>query len=110
VVIARPCQIKNGGRPAGENQRDQHPLTGGPSTLAAKGKIEVDIERCKGCQLCFAVCPSKCIDEAEGLPTARDTDPARFTQNPVEGKKGCTGCAMCATICPEVAIEVYRAK
>jgi 2-oxoglutarate ferredoxin oxidoreductase subunit delta len=77
--------------------------------MAAKGKIEVDIERCKGCQLCFIVCPSKCIDEAES-PNRKGYRPARFTQNPVEGKKGCTGCAMCATICPEVAIEVYRAK
>lgn len=77
--------------------------------MAAKGKIEIDKERCKGCELCFTVCPCKCIDQAEGI-NRKGYHPARFTQNPVEGKKGCTGCMLCATICPEVAIEVYRAK
>jgi 2-oxoglutarate ferredoxin oxidoreductase subunit delta len=77
--------------------------------MAVTGKIEVDIERCKGCQLCFGVCPSGCIDESDS-PNRMGYRPARFTQNPNGSKKGCTGCAMCATICPEVAIEVYRAK
>ena len=77
--------------------------------MAVTGKIVVDIERCKGCQLCFSVCPSGCIDESDS-PNRMGYRPARFTQNPNGSKKGCTGCAMCATICPEVAIEVYRAK
>ena len=77
--------------------------------MAVTGKIVVDIERCKGCQLCFGVCPSGCIDESES-PNRMGYRPARFTQKPNGSKKGCTGCAMCATICPEVAIEVYRAK
>ena len=77
--------------------------------MAVTGKIVVDIERCKGCQLCFGVCPSGCIDASDS-PNRMGYRPARFTQNPNGSKKGCIGCAMCATICPEVAIEVYRAK
>ena len=75
----------------------------------AKGRIIIDRERCKGCQLCFEVCPNHRIG-AEGSLNKKGYVPAHFTEEPVEGKKECTGCAQCATVCPEVAIEVYRAK
>lgn len=67
------------------------------------GKIIIDIERCKGCGLCVAVCPKNCIviskqsNKIGYFPAqANNTD--------------CTGCAICAIICPDVAIEVYRDK
>jgi len=67
------------------------------------GKIIIDIERCKGCGLCVAVCPKNCIVISEHsnkigyFPAqANNTD--------------CTGCAICAIICPDAAIEVYRDK
>jgi 2-oxoglutarate ferredoxin oxidoreductase subunit delta len=74
-----------------------------------KGKIEIDRERCKGCQLCLEVCPSKVIGVDEAL-NKKGYYPARFKENLEEDEKGCTGCVQCATVCPEVAIEVYRAK
>lgn len=77
--------------------------------MAAKGKIELDEERCKGCQLCFDACPSGCLDESDSI-NRKGYHPARFTQNPVGSKNGCTGCTMCAVCCPETAIEVYRAQ
>ena len=75
----------------------------------AKGKIEIDRDRCKGCQLCIEVCPSHRIKVDQEL-NKKGYYPARFDENIEEGEKGCTGCAQCATVCPEVAIEVYRAK
>jgi 2-oxoglutarate ferredoxin oxidoreductase subunit delta len=75
----------------------------------AKGKIQIDRERCKGCQLCMEVCPSHRIGVDEEL-NKKGYVPARFEEEAKEDEKGCTGCAQCATVCPEVAIEVYRAK
>ena len=75
----------------------------------AKGKIVIDRERCKGCQLCFEVCPNHRIGAEDSL-NKKGYLPAHFTEDAIEGKKACTGCAQCATVCPEVAIEVYRAK
>ena len=69
----------------------------------AKGRIIVDEERCKGCELCTTVCPKDLIRMADtfnmkGYRSAALVDP--------EGS--CTGCAICAVICPDVCITVYR--
>jgi 2-oxoglutarate ferredoxin oxidoreductase subunit delta len=74
-----------------------------------KGKIIIDRELCKGCQLCIDVCPSHVI-EVDASLNKKGYFPACFIENPKDGEKGCIGCVQCATVCPEVAIEVYRAK
>ncbi|MGC8878473.1 MAG: 4Fe-4S dicluster domain-containing protein [Anaerolineae bacterium] len=68
-----------------------------------KGRIVINIEACKGCQLCTSVCPSELIQmsasfNSKGYRPAELVDPA--------GR--CTGCALCAMICPDAAIEVLR--
>lgn len=69
----------------------------------AKGKITIDRERCKGCELCIAVCPKGCIQVSEEL-NQKGYYPAEFNQ----GEDGCNACTLCALSCPDVAIEVYR--
>ena len=68
----------------------------------AKGKIEVNSEKCKGCELCIAFCPKQSISRS-GKLNASGYLPAVY-----EDGGACTGCAICAVVCPEVAIEVYR--
>jgi 2-oxoglutarate ferredoxin oxidoreductase subunit delta len=75
----------------------------------AKGKIVIDRDRCKGCELCIEHCPNHRIELEKAL-NKKGYTPARFKENVEENEKGCTACAQCATVCPEVAIEVYRAK
>ncbi len=77
--------------------------------MAAKGKILINGERCKGCHLCIEFCPNGNIEVDEVL-NKKGYNPARFRETKEEGEKGCTGCAQCAVVCPEIAIEVYRAK
>jgi 2-oxoglutarate ferredoxin oxidoreductase subunit delta len=77
--------------------------------LAAKGKIQIDRERCKGCYLCREVCPNGHIQVEDSL-NAKGYQPAIFNEETNKDQKECTGCAMCATVCPDVAIEVHRAK
>ncbi|MDY6862898.1 MAG: 4Fe-4S binding protein [Thermodesulfobacteriota bacterium] len=67
-----------------------------------KGKIEIDQELCKGCQICISFCPKNGIAQSDKLNSSGYL-PALFNN---EGE--CTGCAICAVVCPEVAIEVYR--
>lgn len=69
-----------------------------------KGKIVVDTERCKGCEVCLVVCPTDTI-----------------SLNPQVNSKGyhycymsapdnCIGCAACGLVCPDSCITVYRKK
>lgn len=69
----------------------------------ARGRIVVDQEMCKGCELCTTVCPYDLIHmtdhyNAKGYRPAVLLDP--------EGR--CTGCTLCAMICPDAVITVFR--
>ncbi len=71
--------------------------------MATRGRIVVDIERCKGCELCASVCPHSGIRMSETF-NSRGYRPATWVASGAE----CTGCATCAVICPDAAITVYR--
>ncbi len=70
-----------------------------------RGEIEVNTERCKGCELCVVACPFDLLELASrkvnhrGYPYVRQTDSER-----------CTGCSSCAIVCPDGCITVYRVK
>jgi 2-oxoglutarate ferredoxin oxidoreductase subunit delta len=68
-----------------------------------QGRIVIDSERCKGCELCAGVCPQHVICMSEAF-NARGYHPAQL----VDPASTCTGCGVCALICPDVAITVYR--
>jgi 2-oxoglutarate ferredoxin oxidoreductase subunit delta len=67
-----------------------------------KGSIEIEVERCKGCELCIAFCPRGSIALSDRL------NAAGYQSAAFDADGECTGCAICAVVCPEVAIEVYR--
>jgi 2-oxoglutarate ferredoxin oxidoreductase subunit delta len=67
----------------------------------ATGKIVVNTEFCKGCELCVAACPTKVIELGKKLNM-------KGYLYAVQEKEGCVGCATCAVICPEGAITVYK--
>jgi len=69
--------------------------------MAAKGKIIIDQNMCKACELCITVCPDGAIRISESI-NHMGYRPAEYI------KKSCRGCGLCAVMCPEVAIEVYR--
>lgn len=68
----------------------------------AKGKIIIDQEKCKGCQLC--------VDECKFQEIAASKQISKFGSNLVDflDNGDCTGCALCAIICPDAAIEVIK--
>ncbi|MEW6618126.1 MAG: 4Fe-4S binding protein [bacterium] len=66
------------------------------------GKIIIDSNRCKGCELCTTVCPHNLIAMSDELNQA-GLHPAYFIPS-----DKCNGCKLCAIICPDIAIEVYK--
>ena len=68
----------------------------------AKGRITINQDRCKGCELCTTACPESLLEmskqlNALGYYPVVVTDPTK-----------CKGCAFCAIMCPDVAIEVEK--
>jgi 2-oxoglutarate ferredoxin oxidoreductase subunit delta len=69
----------------------------------ARGRIVVDVERCKGCELCRAACPQDVIALADRL-NGQGYRPVIL----LDPAHDCTGCALCAVVCPDGCITVYR--
>ena len=69
-----------------------------------KGAIVVDSERCKGCEVCVAACPTDVIR------MAAEVNGKGYHFAYMEYPENCTGCTNCAVVCPDGAISVYRVK
>jgi len=69
-----------------------------------KGAIVIDIQGCKGCEVCVGACPSEVIGIAKEVN--RKGYYYAYMKNPDE----CTGCANCAIVCPDGVISVYKLK
>lgn len=71
----------------------------------ATGRVVIDVERCKGCELCRDACPPDVLVLAEEL-NAKGYRPVVL----LDPNHDCTGCALCATVCPDGCITVFRDK
>ncbi|MEA3477583.1 MAG: 4Fe-4S binding protein, partial [Bacteroidota bacterium] len=69
-----------------------------------KGRIVVDVERCKGCVLCVGACPTEVID------MATEVNGKGYHYAYMANADACTGCTNCAVVCPDGVITVYRIK
>lgn len=69
-----------------------------------KGRIVVDIERCKGCSVCIGACPTEVIDLAE------EVNSKGYHYSYMANAAACIGCTNCAVVCPDGVITVYRMK
>jgi 2-oxoglutarate ferredoxin oxidoreductase subunit delta len=69
-----------------------------------KGTVVVEVDRCKGCELCTTVCPQGILHMSRGRFNARGYRPVEL----VDPEAKCTGCALCALICPDVVLTIYR--
>lgn len=66
-----------------------------------KGRIEIDIQKCKGCELCTVVCK----EDALHLSKEINNKGYRYI---VAINDNCNGCVNCALVCPDAVIKVYR--
>jgi len=69
-----------------------------------KGAIIVDIERCKGCEICVGSCMPQVIR------MAKEVNGKGYHYAYMEKPDECTGCVNCAFVCPDTVITVYRVK
>ncbi len=66
-----------------------------------KGYITIDIEKCKGCELCIEECPPTSLVLGSQINQ-------KGYQFAVLAEDTCTGCINCALVCPEAIITVFR--
>ena len=66
------------------------------------GKPEIDIQRCKGCELCVGACPQDILEISADF----NRKGTRYAVCQDEG--ACTACGFCALICPDAAIQVLK--
>ncbi|WSY19059.1 4Fe-4S dicluster domain-containing protein (plasmid) [Embleya sp. NBC_00896] len=67
----------------------------------SKGTLVIDVDACKGCDLCIDACP---------------VDVLRMTVDEVNDRgyrypqllPGCIACKACSAICPDFVFQVYR--
>jgi 2-oxoglutarate ferredoxin oxidoreductase subunit delta len=66
-----------------------------------KGKVVIDIQKCKGCELCTVACK----EEALKLSDTINIKGYRYI---IANNDLCNGCVNCALVCPDAVITVYR--
>ncbi len=70
--------------------------------MAARGTVKIDVETCKGCELCIEACPQDSLAMSKEINTKGYHYAVLIQDN-------CTGCINCALVCPDAVITVYRA-
>ncbi len=66
----------------------------------SRGTVTIDVERCKGCELCIPACPPGVL--------AMSTDVNETGYRYPVLHDGCTGCTACQLVCPDFVFEVFR--
>ena len=69
-------------------------------TIKSRGTVTIDVEHCKGCELCIPACPPAVLTMSSAVNHMGYAYP--------ELHPGCTGCAACLYVCPDFVFEVFR--
>lgn len=80
---------------------DENVITNQDKQRKVKGKVEIEIQRCKGCELCTIECKEHAL-------VLRDSINIKGYRYIIANNDLCTGCVNCALVCPDAVITVYR--
>lgn len=69
--------------------------------IVSRGTLVIDVEACKGCELCIGACKPGVLEMTVDQVNQRGY---RFPRL----HAGCTACRACADICPDFCFQVYR--
>ena len=75
-------------------------MTTEAATITSRGTVTIDVEPCKGCELCIPACPPRVLT----MSTPTNHMGYRYP----ELHPGCTGCAACLLRLPRLLFEVFR--
>lgn len=67
----------------------------------SRGTVVIDVERCKGCELCIPACKPGVL----AMTTDKRNEMGYFYP---ELTPGCTACHACALICPDFVFQVWK--
>ena len=70
-------------------------------TVVTRGTIAIDVEACKGCDLCIDACKPGVLSMSNGRLNERGF---RYP----ELSAGCTACQACTQICPDFVFQVWK--
>jgi 2-oxoglutarate ferredoxin oxidoreductase subunit delta len=70
-------------------------------TVVTRGTVVIDVERCKGCELCIEACKPGVL-----TMTSHERNRKGF-QYPLLSP-GCTACRACAQVCPDYVFQVWK--
>ena len=71
------------------------------NTVTVRGTVVIDVEACKGCDLCIDACPPRVLEMTTHEVNIKGYRYPRLLA-------GCTGCQACAQICPDFVFQVYK--
>lgn len=68
------------------------------------GTVEIDKEKCKGCEICVKVCPVDVLEMTD------EVNEWGYHIPRLKADDVCTGCKVCAWMCPDYAIIVFMKR
>jgi 2-oxoglutarate ferredoxin oxidoreductase subunit delta len=71
------------------------------TTITTTGTVVIDVEACKGCDLCIDACPRDVL-----VMTTHEVNTRGYRYPQL--LPGCIACKACAQICPDFVFQVYR--
>ena len=70
-------------------------------TVLTRGTVVIDVDACKGCDLCIDACKPGVL-----VMTVHDRNAHGYRYPQLLA--GCTACQACAQICPDFVFQVYK--
>lgn len=70
-----------------------------------KGLVVVNVERCKGCDLCVVACPTGTLALEPNQINAKG-----YHYSYMKYPDKCIGCAICGYVCPDAVLTIYKKK
>jgi 2-oxoglutarate ferredoxin oxidoreductase subunit delta len=71
------------------------------TSVITRGTVVIDVERCKGCDLCIDACRPGVLTMTVHERNSKGYLYPRLSE-------GCTACRACAQVCPDYVFQVWK--